>query len=282
MRRLILLIFSLFFFTFASAERPVKDVKNNFRNFGSRTTKIVLSEDGIIDAYIRDAVTKEWKISPYEFCTPQEYEVIKEDTSFFFLLRTDGIFSKEYEPSIEFLSLIKGGPKFKRGLFMSTELISLPFQAKDDDSGEIIPFIPAFLQIIQDYIMAVQKNILASISGNVVLGDLSGINGKTLLFKEGDIAFPAEKDEIKWIFRGRAEVVSQDVIESAISEISQDVVIGLVISPLKAHKGGYCYKLVIDPAEGKLYYFKKNRINEKSPVGFSRNDINKLSAPYKR
>lgn len=282
MRRLILLIFSLFFFTFASAERPVKDVKNNFRNFGSRTTKIVLSEDGIIDAYIRDAVKKEWKISPYEFCTPQEYEVIKEDTSFFFLLRTDGIFSKEYEPSIEFLSLIKGGPKFKRGLFMSTELISLPFQAKDDDSGEIIPFIPAFLQIIQDYIMAVQKNILASISGNVVLGDLSGINGKTLLFKEGDIAFPAEKDEIKWIFRGRAEVVSQDVIESAISEISQDVAIGLVISPLKAHKGGYCYKLVIDPAEGKLYYFKKNRINEKSPVGFSRNDINKLSAPYKR
>ena len=99
MRHLILLVISLFSLSVASGQKPIKDARNNFRNFGAKTTKVVLSDEGIIDAYIRDAVKKEWKISPYEFCSPQEYEKIKEDTTYFFLVRTDGIFNDEYEPS---------------------------------------------------------------------------------------------------------------------------------------------------------------------------------------
>lgn len=61
--------------------------------FGAKTTKVVLSDEGIIDAYIRDAVKKEWKISPYEFCSPQEYEKIKEDTTYFFFLSGQTVYS---------------------------------------------------------------------------------------------------------------------------------------------------------------------------------------------
>ncbi|MCK9628011.1 MAG: hypothetical protein M0R37_05405 [Bacteroidales bacterium] len=282
MRHLILLVFSLFSISLASGQKPIKDARNNFRNFGAKTTKVVLSDEGIIDAYIRDAVKKEWKISPYEFCTPQEYEQIKEDTTYFFLLRTDGIFNDEYQPSLEFLSLIKGGPEFKKGLFMSAEMISLPLQAKDDESGEIFPFLPSYLQIMQDYILKVQKNLMISLSGGSSLGNLTGINGKTLLFRAEDIAFKTEPDEIKWTFRGRAETVDQDAIEKAMIEFSDDVAVGLVISPKEGHKGGYCYKLVIDPAEGRLYFFKKKKVTSSSPAGFSRSDIKKISAPYRK
>jgi len=282
MRHLILLVISLFSLSLASGQKPTKDARNNFRNFGAKTTKVVLSDEGIIDAYIRDAVRKEWKISPYEFCTPQEYETIKEDTTYFFLMRTDGIFNDEYEPSLEFLSLIKGGPEFKKGLFMSAELISLPLQAKGDESGEIFSFVPSYLHIIQDYIMRVQKNLIVSLTGGQSLGDMAGINGKTLLFKAEDIAYETETDEIKWTFRGRAEIVDQESIESALSGFSEDVAVGLVISPIEGHRGGYCYKLVIDPAESKLYYYKKQRVTSSAPAGFSRSDIKKISAPYRK
>ena len=282
MRHLILLVISLFSLSVASGQKPIKDARNNFRNFGAKTTKVVLSDEGIIDAYIRDAVKKEWKISPYEFCTPQEYEKIKEDTTYFFLIRTDGIFNDEYEPSLEFLSLIKGGPEFKKGLFMSAEMISLPLQAKDDESGEILPFLPSYMHIMQDYIMRVQKNLIVSLTGGQSLGDMTGINGRTLLFKAEDIAFDTEPDEIKWTFRGRAEIVSQESIESALSDFSDDVAVGLVISPKEGHRGGYCYKLVIDPAESKLYYYKKQRVTNSAPAGFSRSDIKNISAPYRK
>jgi len=282
MRQFTLLFISLFVFSLATAQKPIKDAKNNFKNFGAKTTKVVLSDEGILDAYIRDAVKKEWKISPYEFCTPQEYDYIKEDTTYFFLIRTDGIFGNEYEPSLEYLSLIKGGPEFRKGLFMSAELISLPLQAKNDESGEIIPFIPAYLNIIQDYIMRVQKSVLIAFAGNTVLGDLSGINGRTMLFNAEDIAFTTKKDEVKWIFRGRAEVVGLDVIENAMTEYSPDVAVGLVISPKEGHNGGYCYKLIIDPAESKLFYFKKKKVTTISPAGFTRDDIKRISAPYRK
>ena len=283
MRQFTLLFFSLFIFSIAFAQKPIKETKNAFRNFGARTTKVVVSDDGIIDAYIRDAVKKEWKASPYEFCTPQEYEYIKEDTSYFFLIRTDGIFGNEYEPSLEYLSLIKGGPEFKKGLFMSAELISLPLQAKDDDSGDVFPFIPAYLHIMQDYVARVQKSVLVAFAREVVLSSLEGINGKTLLFRSEDIAFPTEKDEIKWTFRGRAEIVEPEVIEKAMEEYSPDVAVSLVISPKDIHhKGGYCYKLVIDPENSKLYYFRKKKFSPNNPAGFTRDDIKRISAPYRK
>ncbi len=45
--------------------------------------------------------------------------------------------------------------------------------------------------------------------------------------------------------RGRAETVDQDAIEKAMIEFSDDVAVGLVISPKEGHKGGYCYKLLL-------------------------------------
>ncbi len=281
MRQITLLIISLFLFSSISAQKIIKEAKNNFNNFGTKVTKVVIPSTSLIDMSLRDAVIKGWKISPYEFCTEQEYEKIKEDTTFYFLMRTDGIFGKEYEPRLEYLTLIKGGPEFKRGLFKSAELISLPMQARGDESGQILSFIPAYLDIIQNYIYRVQKGVLLSFAGESSYGaNLSDMKGKTVLFTKENIGYPIREDEIKWNFRGRAEMVEQQEIEKTISESSGDIVVSLVISPVGNPNGGYCYKLLIGADNHELYFFRKHKIKSRLKAGFTKEDIKKISLPY--
>jgi len=283
MRQSYLLLISLFLVTNISAQKIIKDARNNFNNFGLKITKVVIPGTGLLDMSIRDAVIKGWKISPYEFCTPQEYEKIKEDTSFFFLLRTDGIFGNEYEPRLEFLTLVKGGPEFKRGLFYSVEIISLPLQAKDDDSGEILPFVPAYISIMQNYIYKVQKGILRAFTGESSYGEnLSEIKVKRIMFNSNDIGYPTKEDEIKWTFRDRARCVTSDEIEMALSEPLPETIVGLVISPEGDPKGGYCYKLLIGAENHELYFFRKHKIGSRLGAGFTKEDIKKISLPYQR
>ncbi|MFA6334233.1 MAG: hypothetical protein WCX48_01590 [Bacteroidales bacterium] len=281
MRQFFLAIISLFLVTNISAQKVIKETKNNFNNFGTKITKVVIPSTGLIDLSIRDAVKKGWKISPYEFCSSQEYEKIKEDTSFYFLMRTDGIFGSEHEPRLEYLTLIKGGPEFRKGLFTSAEIISLPFQARGDESGHILPFIPAYLDIMQNYIYKVQKEIMLAFTGASSYGEnLAGIKGMSILFNNTDIGFPTRKDELKWTFRGRAESVESEEIEKALYESTPDLVVSLVISTIGNPKGGYCYKLLIGTENHELFFFRKHKISSRLPAGFTKEEIKKISLPY--
>lgn len=281
MRQFFLILISFFLVTNIHAQKLIKETKSNFNNFGAKVTKVVIPSNSLTDLSLRDAVKKGWKISPYEFCSAQEYEKIKEDTSFFFLLRTDGIFGNEYEPRLEYLTLIKGGPEFRRGLFTSAEIISLPFQARDDESGQILPFIPAYLDIMQNYIYKVQKDVLLAFAGSSSYSEnLEGIKGRSILFNKNDIGFPTKEDEIKWIFRSRADTVDTGEIEKALYESTPNLVVSLVVAPTGGPRGGYCYKLLIGTENHELFFFRRHKISSRLPAGFSREDIRKISIPY--
>ncbi len=280
MKRLFTVLFLALLTVSLSGQKLLKATKNNYNNFGLRTTKVVLQGTTLTDLLLADAVKKNWIISPFEFCYIDEYEKIKEDTSYNFLLRTDGIFNKEYEPKLEYLTLIKGGPKFQKGLFMSAEFISLPFQSKGDESGNIHSYIPAYLNIMQDYILKVQKGILLTYTGEASYADPAGLNGRNLIFGKNDFGYETEDEQTKWEFRGRAEVTTDERKGDLITERATETAVSLVIFPLE-QKRGYCYKLIIGTDNHRLYLFKKHRISSSKPPGFTKKDINKISYQYR-
>ncbi len=281
MKRLLTVLFFIMLTASLSGQKILKATKNNYNNFGLRTTKVVLQGTTFTDLLLTDAVKKNWIISPYEFCYIDEYEKIKEDTSYNFLLRTDGIFNKEYEPKLEYLTLIKGGPKFQKGLFMSAEFISLPFQSIGDDSGNIHPFIPAYLNIIQDYILKVQKGILISYSKEASYADPEELNGRSLIFGNSDFGYETDGEQVKWEFRGRAEVTTDERKGELISDRAAETAVSLIIFPLEQNRG-YCYKLLIGTDNHRLYMFKKHRITSGKPPGFTKKDVKKISYQYRR
>lgn len=280
MRRLFIVLASLVVSVSAMAQPVLKDLRNNFKNFSAKTTMVVLSPDGIVDAAIRDAVTKGWKLSPYKFCNYNEYEKIKNDTSFFFLIKTDGRQRREAEPGIEYLTLVKGGYEMRNSIERHPELISLPLRSLDEDHFNV-SYAPAYISIFQNYIRKIQRGVLLAFTGEMSYTDSQdGIENKTILFNTSDLSFVPEPDEIKWMFRSKGYVVEEEKISEALDKALPNHIVSLVIAPRDIPKGGVCYKLLISTDNHELLYYKKHKLGNRNPRGFSRDDIKRISIPY--
>ena len=147
------------------SQAQVFSKKEDLKDLNSKTLMVVLENNSMIDLTLKQSVEKEWKLSKVEFCDLNQFEKIKTDTSYYFLIRVKGIFKKEREPSIEFLSLLKGGEEAYMGLDEMYDVLSLPFQQIDDPDGYIIPYIDAYINIIQSHVLRVQKKKIAATLG---------------------------------------------------------------------------------------------------------------------
>ena len=124
------------------AQINTKSVK--ISDFTQKTTKIVLTGNSFFDASLKDEITAVWSISPYEFCTLEEFETLKTDDRFYFLLSTKGKFKDEKEAGLQFFTLVKGGKDAEKGINKMLEIVSLPFAAADNPSGREHIFLRAF------------------------------------------------------------------------------------------------------------------------------------------
>lgn len=129
------------------------------QDFKSKTTKVVLSGNDALNASLRQEVTSLWTISPYEFCTPAQYEKQKNNPDICFLCI-------EKSRGIVFLTLSKGGrSEDPNALKRPLEIISLPIAGENDPSGQELIYMPAFISIIQDYTEAAMDSETAAYSG---------------------------------------------------------------------------------------------------------------------
>ncbi len=264
-----------------SGQNFISQTRKNFAAFGTKTTKVVIPSTTLADLTLRDAVSRLWRISPYEFCSFTEYEKIKNDTSYYFLLRVDGMYKKELEPKIEYLTLIKGGPEQKSGLFNSHNIINLPLQSSDDLTGENLSVIPAYVSIIQDHIYAIQQDVALAFKGTQSYSDkISEAKGKRILFVKEQIGYNLSEEELKALFKDSASFVSTDEIDDALSGNSPDTVVAIVVKPKGETRGSFCYKIVISSDNYKLLFFRRHKIGKSTPAGFTKEDIRKISVPF--
>jgi len=125
------------------------------RDFQSKTTKIVLGGSEDFNRALRLEVTSLWTISPYEFCTPAEYEKQKTNPDNWFLL-------PETSKGILFLTLSKGGKESDPDVLKQPlTLLSLPIGGEQDSSGIEVLYLPAFISMVQDYTEAALNSDLA-------------------------------------------------------------------------------------------------------------------------
>ena len=94
-----------------------------------------------------------------------EYEKLKSDDSYYFLLTTKGQFKKETEPGITFLTLVKGGQNATTGIDEMIEIVSFPFSSVNDPSGREYVFLQPILEIIQNYALAAMEKDIDAYTG---------------------------------------------------------------------------------------------------------------------
>lgn len=276
-----MLLLSLSFSSGVFAQKFIRETRNTFTGFGAKITKVVIPSNTLPDMVLRDAVNKGWRISPFEFCTVEEYERLKGDTSYFFLMRVDGRYKKDLEPKIEYLTLLQGGPEVKRGTYNNKNIITLPIQEAEDVSGVNLHLLPIYIDVIQNHIYKIQKDVTLAFKGNSFYADrVTEVKDKKLLVAAEFLSFTPAETEIQDLFKGKAQLVSQEDVEDAVMANKENTVVTILIKPRGNSRGSYCYKMLIGTDSHELLFFRRHKISLLLPAGFTKEDIRKISVPF--
>lgn len=267
----------------AGAQSGIFGKKENLRDISEKCLKVVTDNNSFFNLSLRDAVEKNWKLCDVDFCTMEQFEELKCDTSYYFLMKVDGVFKKEREPAMEFLSLLKGGPQAEVSIENMYEVLTLPLNSIDDDGSSIVPYLGAYVNIIQTHILRVQKKKVAAVMGiSWYSNRLSEIGGMKLLLNENDLSKNVTAEQAEEILGPDGSVENEDAVYEAIDSASENTLVSLCIAPQLGQQGSYCYKMLISTDSGELFYYRKQKITGKSPKGFLADDLKKIAVYLKQ
>jgi hypothetical protein len=257
----------------ASAQAQIDTKKVKIGDFTQKVTKIVLTGNAIYDGVLQDEVAARWRISPYEFCTLEEFNSLKNSDKYYFLITTKGQFKKEAEPSLQFLTLVKGGNKASNGIDEMLEIVSMPIASAEDPSGRELVFLPVFITVIQNYTLdSMDRDYNAYLGLTNYSSKLSKADGKEIVFSEDDLDATVDKEACTGF-----TVTDEDEADGYIIKNTPNTLVSYVAAPTNPGAGSYCYKMLIDSQTYELYYYRKHRINAKSGAGFLPGDIKHIN-----
>ncbi len=282
MKKIIILLAAVIFPLIAGAQAQITTKKVKFGDFTEKTTKVVITGNGILETAFKDEIAARWRISPYEFCSLEEFEEIKGSDQYYFLMLTDGQFKKESEPGLQFLTIVKGGKGADESIREMLEVVSLPIASVEDPSGREIIFLPAFLDILQDHTLAAMEKDIKAYGGlsNNMANILKTKNFK-VVFSEDDLNEVIDGDVVEEKFDDDMSIVSEEEADALLSSNAPKTLISYVAAPSEPVLGSYCFKMLIDAETHKLYYYRKQKISEKNGVGFIPEDINRITLTRK-
>lgn len=273
---LIFIVLAVMPFTaFAQAQIDTKKVK--IGDFTQKVTKIVLTGRALYDGVLQDEVAARWRISPYEFCSLDEFNSLKGNDNYYFLITTAGQFKRETEPSLQFLTLVKGGKKASKGIDEMLEIVSLPIASADDPSGRELVFLPVFLTIIQEYTLdSMEKDYNAYGGLSNYNANLSKATDMNIVFSENDLDSSIQESDCEGFI-----ITDEDSADNFITTNPPGTLVSYVAAPSDPVNGSFCYKMLIDAQTYELYYYRKHRINAKSGAGFMPYDLRSITTARK-
>ena len=268
----LLLAFSLLAETDAAAQAQIKTRRNRISDFTTKTTKVVLRGEDVLSSAIVSEITSRWRISPYEFCSIEEYEKCKTSSDYYFLVLTGGRMPKEGDSGILALSLVKGGTEQDPDPDKVTfSLISFPLASAEQPSGRELTLLSAAIDIIQDFVQR------AMLSDKDAYSSLTTYSANFAKDEVKRIVLDAE--DVDASQAGKAEV--SDDADAEFSEGTPGTLVGFIVAPSSPTGGEYCYKMFIDSGTHALRWFRRERIKGTERPAFSESEIKNLSRRIK-
>ena len=256
---------------FAQAQIDTKKVK--IGDFTQKVTKVVLTGSALFDGVLQDEVAARWRVSPYEFCSLEEFNSLKNSDKYYFLLTTTGQFKKETEPSLQFLTLVKGGNQASKGIDEMLEIVSLPIASAEDPSGRELVFLPVFLNIIQKYTVdSMDKDYSAYAGLGNYTSRISKSEGMNIVFSEDDLDATVTENELAGFV-----VTDEDSADKFVMDNTPNTLVSYIAAPSNPVNGSFCYKMLVNAETYELYFYRKHRINAKNGPGFMPYDIRHIN-----
>lgn len=267
MKRLLIILTGILIPMLASAQAQIDTKKVKISDFTQKITKVVLQGNEFYDSILKDEIALRWRISPYEFCTLEEFEELKTNTQYYFLITTLGQFKKETAPGIQFLSLVKGGKGAKKGISEMMEVISLPYASAEYPSGRELVFLPALLDIIQTHTL---KSMESDFDGYLGLSkytkNMQNAQDMKIVFFQDEIN--KEVDRVMRASDERFVMAEEDDADQYLLDNAPNTLVSYMVTPAEPVNGSYCYKLLINAETHELYFYRRHKITDKYGAGF--------------
>ena len=284
MRRFIqilaLAIAGLLLTTDALGQAQITTRREKLKDFTSKTTKVVLTGDEFLDEAVKESVAATWTVSPYEFCSNEEFQNLKGNADFYFLMVVKGQFRRESEPGIDMLTLVKGGEGADKSINDMFEVVSFPLRSTEDPSGREFVLLPAFLKIIQEHTTSLTDTEMKAYS-NIGAKDSKRLRIKRIFFWAEDFAPQVDEQTKRSLDEDILIKEDEDEVDEIFSEGTFNTVVSYVVAPSEPVNGSICYKMLIGSDNHELYYFKKHKITAKSGKGFLSSDIKSIKLLWK-
>lgn len=261
----------------AGAQAQINTKKVKISDFTEKITKVVLTGNDFYDIALQDEVKARWRVSPYEFCTWEEFQRDRNSSDFYFLLTTSSQFKKESEPGLDLLTLVKGGTGATINSML--EVVFIPFAPAEDPSGREMVFLPAFLDIIQKHtLMSMEKDTDGYIGLSNNSMNIAKAKNMEFVFSEDDLSSEITREFRDLNFDSDMVITDEDSADDYMLENAPNTLVSYVVAPTDAQPGSFCYKMLINSETHELYYFRRHRITKKFGPGFLAEDIRRINS----
>ena len=282
MKKLIILFIAFIMPLMAGAQAQITTKKFKIEDFTQKVTKVVLNGNPFYDTSLKEEIAARWRISPYEFCSLDEFDKLKGNDKYYFLMLTHGQFRKETAPGLQFLSLVKGGQGADEGIGGMLEIVSLPFASAEYPTGRELVFLPALLDIIQNHTTLAMQNDFNAYGGlSNTAHKLKETAGMTIVFSEDDLNSMVSRAVTNMTFDQEMVLTDEDSADEYMLENVPGTLVSYVVVPTEPMRGSYCYKMLIDSQTHELYYYRRHKISAKAGAGFLPDDIEKITKARK-
>ncbi len=260
-----------------TAQKRIAPTAEQIERFSRTTTNVVLTGSNmLVEAALREALEKQWKITPLKFIDKAEFEATMSDANSSFLLMIGGTFEKDSEPNnYTYLNLVMGG---NVAFDQLAEFILLPISCEGQPDDKPVAYMAAFVDIIQRHVKRVQekpktvKQELDTYNDN-----LPRLRTRTLIIAKEDIAYDVTEEALTEQFNNKIEIVDGDAVLDAMDGQAFNKIAGLTLYPrVGSEKGTYCYNMLIACDTHELIYFKRHKITGKKQQGFLKEEIKRM------
>lgn len=260
-----------------SAQGRVSTKKYIISDFTDKITKVVLPGSNVLDGAIRQAVVSSWTLSPFEFCTPAEFEKLKKSSDYYFLLSAATQFKGELAPSIVFLTLVKGGPEAAEGTNGMHEVISLPLCQSGLSSGRDLVYLGAIVNAIQTFTEEAMESEKIAYIGSDWFNSIYAKEGRMMhiLMSEDDVD-QSVKDPSKFLDED-FKIVPEDDVDNAFLSENFNTLCSYVVAPAGLNQGSWCYTMLFEAGTGRLFYITRHKLSAKKGPGFLTSDFKRIA-----
>lgn len=275
-----LLITFLTLISLVGQQRPYP-TPDDAKRFSASTTCVVLEDNpfSFYNTEIKSAVTEYWDATPVRFISTEEFNVMRNDPSYSFIVLTITTFSNDKSGSaFDFLNLLLGADVDE--LDQLPEFCAIPLSFDGAPEEEYSYKLGLIIRFMQYHAALVMKNpatpalrYLKYYNKNV-----PEITGKTILVRQEDLSPEIDTPEkIGKYYTGNIRIVTEEEIISAVEGKEKDCLIVHKVGPDGVKHTGTCMKMLIGTDDAVMYYYDSHLVDAKNANGLLISDLRRIA-----